>query len=312
MARYSDHVVCNEYLPKLSDLDSGKYLTFQSNMSDTYVNVFVNSVLALDSPLALLSLFFLFMGRILPILLQVPFFGAKVLPHTTKMALAISLFAIFLPKLLSEIHSAPTFNVHLILLVIKELAIGMVIGFIMTIPFNIVQNAGIIIDHQRGGASLMVNDPAIQSQSSPIGTILNLVLIFIFFVLNGPFYFLDALVLSYEVIPPDKFFNPIVLEEGTFFWDTTMSLLNKTMVIATQLAAPALIAILMTDLFLGIANRLAPQVQVTFLGLPLKSLLGLTAVTLGWNLLVEAMGHESLYWVKMLMELIHSVGKAVT
>ena len=91
-----------------------------------------------------------------------------------------------------------------------------------------------------------------------------------------------------------------------------MGLMNKIMVIATQLASPALIAILMTDLFLGIANRLAPQVQVTFLGLPLKSLLGLTAVTLGWTLFVEQIAKESIAWLEGMTELINSFGIKAT
>ena len=69
------------------------------------------------------------------------------------------------------------------------------------------------------------------------------------------------------------------------------------MILSTQLAAPALIMILMTDFFLGIANRLAPQVQITFLGMPLKSLLALTIVFFGWTLFNEEMvnqGYKSL------------------
>lgn len=49
-----------------------------------------------------------------------------------------------------------------------------------------------------------------------------------------------------------------------------------------KLAAPAIIAILMAEMFLGIANRLAPQVQIAFLGMPLKSFLGLLLLFVGW------------------------------
>ena len=87
--------------------------------------------------------------------------------------------------------------------------VGLVIGFIMSMPFVIVQNAGIIIDHQRGGASLMVNDPTVQNQSSPLGTLFNMVLIFIFYTLDGPFLFLNAIITSYDVIPPDRMLNTI-------------------------------------------------------------------------------------------------------
>jgi len=116
----------------------------------------------------------------------------------------------------------------------------------------IVQNAGIIIDHQRGGASLMVNDPTIQNQSSPLGTLFNFVLICIFYMLDGPFLFIEALITSYEVIPPDQFFNTSFFGTDSAFWNPKMiDLLNNMMVITIRLASPALLTILMTDVFLG-------------------------------------------------------------
>lgn len=206
------------------------------------------------------------------------------------------------------VKEAPTFDASLIFLVMKEMLVGFVLGFLVTIPFNIVQTSGILVDHQRGGASLMVNDPAVQSQSSPLGTLYNLVLIFLFYLVDGPFLFIEAIVTSYEVIPPDQYFSPLLAEKGSLYWKVSMNLMSKVMIIATQLAAPALIAILMTDLFLGIANRLAPQVQVTFLGLPLKSLLGLTAITLGWSLFTQQITKESISWLQGITELIYSFG----
>ena len=57
--------------------------------------------------------------------------------------------------------------------------------------------------------------------------------------------------------------------------------------------------ILMTDVFLGIANRLAPQVQITFLGMPLKSLLALTIVTLGLKLFTDQLVIETYDWLQL-------------
>ncbi len=83
-----------------------------------------------------------------------------------------------------------------------------------------------------------------------------------------------------------------------------MTLLNEIKVIATRLASPALFAILMTDVFLGIANRLAPQVQITFLGLPLKSLLGLGVLTLGWKTFSQELALQGLYWIQQVRDLL--------
>lgn len=272
-----------------------------------YITLFLNSVFANEEPLAALTMLFLFVARIYPIIALSPFFGAKVLPHPVKAAFAMCLFAIFLPKLLVVTSTPITFNLTAVFLMMKEIFVGFVIGFLISIPFTIVQSAGIIIDHQRGGASLMVNDPTVQNQSSPLGTVFNMVLIYLFYYLDAPFMVLDTIITSYDVIPPDRFFNPNFFNANTEFWKMQVAILSKVMTVAIQLATPALLIMLMTDLFLGIINRLAPQVQITFLGMGLKSMLGLGIVCIGWNLLVEEFGKSTYYWVNQINEMMRMI-----
>jgi type III secretion protein SpaR/YscT/HrcT len=273
-------------------------------MTDDYVSLYVHSATALNDPTTFLSLLFLFLGRMLPIISLSPFFGARVLPHPVKLTFAISLFIIFIPQLIANTKAPLFYDEKLVMLLIKEIFIGLLMGFLVSVPFIVVQNVGMLIDHQRGGASLMVNDPTIQNQSSPIGTLFNFVLIYIFFLIDGPFQVIDAVSLSYDIIPPDQFLNPRFFSLDTPFYKLLVELFNKVMVISVQLAAPALIAILMTDVFLGIANRLAPQVQITFLGLPLKSLLGLAVIFFGWQLFTEQLVTESYLWLKTVSETV--------
>lgn len=263
----------------------------------SYLYVFLTSAFDKENPLAVLTLLFLFLARFLPIIALSPFFGARVLPHPVKVALAMSMFVIFLPQLLTTTSAPVTFSIYALVLIAKEMLIGLILGMIISMPFTIVQSVGMIIDHQRGGASLMVNDPVIQNQNSPLGTLFNSVLIFLFFYINGPFIFLNALIESYQVIPPDKFLNPSFFERSTPFWNLLVDLFNRVMVIAIQLASPALLAILMTDVFLGIANRLAPQVQITFLGMPLKSLFALAVLFFGWKLFAEEIVRQAYAWL---------------
>jgi len=271
---------------------------------NSYVWIFLNSSLAQGSPWGALTLLFLFFGRFLPIIALSPFFGSRILPHPTKVAFAICMFVIFLPVLVGQITTPMEFNSWTIVLILKEIFIGLVLGFLMSTPFTIVQNVGIIIDHQRGGASLMVNDPTIQNQSSPLGTLFNMVLIYIFYVIDGPFLFLDAIVSSYEIVPPDKMLNAALFNKDTPFFTLFIDFLNRFMVITLQLSAPALLCILMTDLFLGIANRLAPQVQITFLGMPLKSLLALAIICIGWQLFSEAMTKQLYVWLNVCKDVL--------
>lgn len=274
-------------------------------MTGDYVSLYINTAFANNDFLPFLSMMFLFMGRMLPIIALVPFFGGRVLPRPVKVTFAISLFVIFLPQLLAETKTPLDFNLHLILFLAKEVFIGLLIGFFLSIPFIIVQSTGILIDHQRGASSLMVNDPTIQNQASPLGIMYNYLLIYLFFMFDGPFIVLDIISQSYTIIPPDKMLDSSLFSSTSQIVDYTTKILGSVMILSTQLAAPALIMILMTDFFLGIANRLAPQVQISFLGMPLKSLLALTIVFFGWSLFIQeiiAQSHKSLNFIVYLIK----------
>lgn len=278
---------------------------------DNYLFFFINSSLALN-PLGGIALLVLFLGRIFPIIAQSPFLGSRVLPHPVKVCFAICLFTIFLPHLLQVTTTPLTFNFMLLFLLVKELFVGIILGFIISLPFTIVQNSGIIIDHQRGGASLMVNDPTVQNQSSPLGTLFNMVLIYIFFMVEGPFIYIDSLLDSFTALPPDKMLPSSFFTPDTPFWTILVGCFNKVMVMSIQLATPALLAILMTDFFLGIANRLAPQVQITFLGMPLKSLLALIVICLGWKQLTGQFSRDAFYWLNSVQDVVNLLGVPAT
>jgi len=272
---------------------------------DDYLNLVLNTAFENQSIPALLSLMLLTLARLFPIILLAPFLGAKLLPHPVKVVFGMSLFIIFLPLLLKVTVTPLAFNLWLFFLMCKELFIGFFLGMIINIPFFVVQNAGMLIDHQRGGSSLMINDPTVQAQTSPLGSLNNQVLIVIFYMIGGPFLFIDAIALSYEVVPPDQVLSPRFFTEQSPFWQVHLHVFNDIMVASVQLAAPGLIMILMTDVFLGIVNRLAPQVQITFLGLPLKSFLALAIVTLGWKVFIDFVSVDTIRHLEVVRKVVN-------
>lgn len=279
-------------------------------MTEDYVSLYTNLPFSQNDPTSFLALLFLFFGRMLPIIALAPFFGAKVLPHSVKVAFALCLFAIFLPQLATLTKTQLTFDFNMVFMFLKELFVGFIIGYFISIPFVIVQNTGAIIDHQRGASSLMVSDPSTQTQTSPLGTLFNLLLIYLFFAIEGPFTVIEMVSMSYNILPPDQFMNLDFFSNNSEVLSEIMRLMGQVMILSTQLAAPALLIILMTDFFLGIANRLAPQVQITFLGMPLKSLLALTIVFFGWQLFMEQIVRETYVWTNYVTELIKKFSPA--
>jgi type III secretion protein T len=201
------------------------------------------------------------------------------------------------------------FNTAYLGLVVKELMMGLILAMLAAIPFYFAQSAGVLIDFLRGSSSLGVTDPSTQTQATPIGLLYNYVLIVLFFEINGPFLFFDAVLLSYTVIPVDSFINPAFFNLEQPFWKMMLHLLTDFTAISIQLAAPALVAILMAEMFLGIANRLAPQVQIAFIGMALKSLLGIAMLWAGWFFILQQLGQQVLLWLKNLDRVLHTLSR---
>ena len=253
----------------------------------------------IENSLALLLLVIL---RITPIIILAPFLGGRLLPSSTKIGFALFLSLILLPFLAPLSMKGLVFGFPLAMLAIKEIFIGYLIGFLTAIPFNIATSAGSIIDHQRGSASLMVTDPTLTTQTSPIGMFLNEIILVGFFITGGIHLFFETIVASFIRIPPDVLIN-ITSFNQNIFWKTAIELMETLFSIAVRFASPPLIAMLMADIFLGIANRLAPQVQIAFLGMPIKSLLGLIILFIGFHFIIYQMDKETLLWFKKIYQL---------
>lgn len=272
--------------------------------TENYLSFF--SALTEFNPISTLSLFLLGMMRIAPVIAMAPFFGSKT-PAPVKMGLLIALTVIFIPHLALTAKTMIGFNLEFIILCVKELFVGFILALFVSIPFYMAESAGVTIDFQRGSSSLQVQDPFSQSQASDLGILYNMVLVVIFYQIDGPFYFFNALFDTYNLIPADGW---MPLEFFNFhhpFWQTVWGVVNRVMAVGIQLAAPSLLAILMTEMFLGIANRLAPQVQIAFLGMSLKSLVGLAMLCAAWFFILQQMNKQTMLWLSEMNKIVHTL-----
>lgn len=245
--------------------------------------------------------------RMAPIVSLAPFLGAKLIPTTARAAIALSLSIILLPNILFNMTSFTMTDTQFVGFALKELIIGYILGFFASVPFFIVQSSGIFIDYMRGSSMLMAQDPSTQTQSSSIGIMFNYFLIVMFYSMDGAFLFFDAIQSSFAAFPVDSFLNPKMFNFANPLWKTSVDIINQIFTISLELAAPCILAILMAEMFLGIANRLAPQVQIAFLGMSLKSLLGLTLLWAGWYFFLQKTSGMSLSWMQNLLSILRSV-----
>ena len=271
--------------------------------TDTYLSFFSN--LTNYAPISALSLFFLSMMRIAPVIIVAPFFGSKT-PAPIKMGLLIALSVVFLPHIAITSKTLVGFNVTYMFLCLKELFIGFVLAVFISIPFFMAESAGVTIDFLRGASSLQVTNPFMQSQASDLGILYNFLLIVIFYQIDGPFYFFNGLLESYSIIPADGWIPTTFFSFQNPFWQSIWNLVNQVVAIGIQLAAPCMLAILMTEMFLGIANRLAQQVQIAFLGMSLKSLVGLAVLCAAWYFILQQMTKQTYIWFDATYKMIQT------
>ena len=159
----------------------------------------------------------------------------------------------------------------------KEAFIGFLIGFFAAIPFWIAENIGNFIDNQRGATMGEVYSPLSGTQVSTTGIFFTQLVSTLFFVGGAVLVFLGALYTSYSiwpVFPADAATAPFV----TFASNTPVQMLGaldgmlKTTVV---ISAPVIIVMFLATIGLGLVNRTAPQLNVFFLSMPVKSALGI-------------------------------------
>lgn len=269
------------------------------NMHNYFDYVFTGSGF---DPLSALVLFLLSLARILPIVAITPFFGSKAIPAPVRMGLAICLAVILFPHLLLSTKTHLAIDFLFAGLFLKELFIGFIFAFLASVPFWVAQSSGIVIDFMRGASSMIGQDPTMKNQVSTIGILYNQITIVLFFGVGGGALFINTLMSSYLILPPDHFLSPIFFAKGFPFWNQMIHMAAHIVSMALQLAAPAIVGSLMAEVFLGIANRLAPQVQIAFLGISIRSMLAIALLFAGWVIILNQISKESLLWLDRLQK----------
>ena len=156
------------------------------------------------------------------------------------------------------------------LVAFKEALLGFGIGFFAAIPFWIAENVGNFIDNQRGATMGEVYSPLNGSQVSTTGIFFTQLVSTIFFVGGAVFVFLGALYKSYLIWPVFGAWGSLSPTTPSVALGALDGMLRTTVVIA----APVIILMFLATLGLGFVNRTAPQLNVFFLSMPVKSALG--------------------------------------
>jgi flagellar biosynthetic protein FliR len=216
-----------------------------------------------------------------------PFLGGKLVPATVKTGLSLLLTAVVFPQVAASASGLAGASPLLVAAVVaKEALVGAALGFVVAIIFWAAEAAGRLADTARGANMAEVLVPQTGARTSPLGDLFFLLTLVLFIVLGGHRIFVTTLGASYQVLPIAHF--PTSSGLGGFAM-LCGRLTSDLLLIALTLSAPVLAAIFLADVTLGVINRFAPQINVYFLAMPAKAVLGIAILALSVGVLLTAL-----------------------
>jgi len=219
--------------------------------------------------------------RVASALAVMPVFGYRGLALPVKAGLSVFIALLLLPMI--TLADGMVFKGMGLLgfmgLAMPEILAGLILGMTTNFIFYGVEMAGQLVGIQMGFGIVAVLDPMTETQVSIISQLQYIFAILIFLSLNGHHFLLEGLARSYQTAP----LGGVTLPSGLL--GIVVKLSGDIFVAAFKIAAPAMSALFLTEVALGIIARTVPQMNIFIVSFPLKIGVGLLALALSWPLL---------------------------
>ena len=201
--------------------------------------------------------------------MSMPIFKSKSIPVLFKFGLALAASIILFPLLDLKAFPVLTNLGNFAVGAIGEILLGITIGMAVNLIFVGLQMAGQISGYQMGLALARVMDPSAGQQIPVLAQFYQLFAFLIFLTINAHHWFLIALADSFQLVPPFGFKISGSLVEQL------IHIAGNMFVIAIKVGAPVIAALLLTSVAFGLIARTVPQMNVLFVAMPLKIIIGL-------------------------------------
>ncbi|MEA4924151.1 MAG: flagellar biosynthetic protein FliR [Syntrophomonadaceae bacterium] len=214
---------------------------------------------------------FLVLARIASFMSLAPFFSIKHTPNLLKVGLAVFVTLLLLPTL-PTMADIPMDLISYAILIIKEVVVGLILGYTAVLTFTAIRIGGELIDSQMGFAMAAIVDPQNNTSITLVAEFMYMLQILLFLAVDGHHRLLMAISYSYTLIPvAGAVFK-------TTFVTAVLQMFIEMFSLGIRMAAPFIVAFLVCDIALGIMARTVPQLNVFLLSFPLKTGLGMLTI----------------------------------
>jgi len=226
------------------------------------------------------QVFLLILIRLGSMIVIAPFFSSGVIPFRIKALITFLISLVIFPVVISKGFSISGGTGEYFLLIMRELTIGLFIGFLVSVIFSAFQLSGQFFAVQIGFGINEVIDPLAQVSIPLIGQFKNLIGLLIFLSIYGHHFMIKAIVRSYELAP----IFSIGGKASNSFVKFLIHSFSGMFVIALKIALPVVATIFLITVSMGILAKAAPQMNILMLGFPFK-----IAVAFGVMILITPM-----------------------
>ncbi len=217
--------------------------------------------------------------RISGIMLIAPFFSNQSLPVQVRIAFSLVAAFVLAPSLPLQKLPVELGLGNIAAIFVSEMLIGFVLGFAAICVFAGLQFAGQIISFQLGFSLINLIDPQSNVEAPVFSFLQNYIGLLFFLLINGHHWFLLAINESFNVLPVGgiQIQAPLV--------EYLVHLSANILVIGLRIAGPVIAVSVIADVIMGAIGRIAPQVHVIIVGMPLKSLVGFACLSFSFYFL---------------------------
>jgi type III secretion protein SpaR/YscT/HrcT len=235
-------------------------------------------------------------ARTLPIVTYIPAFGGTNVPAHVRMGLSLAMSVLVLPQIMPSVPVNAGVP-YWILLLAREVAVGFTVGYVGSSIFRAAEVAGRLIDTLRGANMAEVISPVSDERASPLGDILMLFTTVIFLEIDGVGYVSLALARSYEAVP-----LTMTTTANSLGAVARLAAISSAGLLESALAfaAPAIVSLLLAEFALGAIARMAHQIPVYFLGMPIKGMTGIAVLLASLTALKSALVQGFQGWVGLI------------
>jgi len=237
--------------------------------------------------------FLLLFFRFAALFVAVPIFSHQNIPMKVKSAMAFFFTVVFYSSMppLDIAINAPT----IILAILSEFMLGLVVGIILLLAYNVITFAGGIISFMMGFSMASAIDPQSGVSMPIISQFLSLMGLMILFSLNLHHWVLLFVDSSLRSVPLGGF----IMNEDIFHY--IIKATANMLLVGFMIAFPIVALSLLADVIFGMLMKTMPQFNLLVIGFPIK-------ITVAFVVLIATFASAMLLMKMQIIEAFNVLG----